>query len=213
MFDALLMIYYEEYKETRRKLKVSDYILLVLFVAFIISFWIFAMFGKNISALISLILFIGDIVIIVKRAYKLPQYEREDMLKRKRKRIDALIALLKEDAVKMYDIDSIELLIRQAKEYEKKDEEKIAKKSFGSFFSIVVYPIIAGISGIVVKNISDEQIVTLGITVMFLLIFAFFVYSIIYPEIKKNENKYKIIAIDMRADLELIMNDLKKAEN
>ena len=72
MFDALLMIYYEEYKETRRKLKVSDYILLVLFVAFIISFWIFAMFGKNISALISLILFIGDIVIIVKRAYKLP---------------------------------------------------------------------------------------------------------------------------------------------
>lgn len=213
MFDALLMIYYEEYKETRRKLKVSDYILLVLFVAFIISFWIFAMFGKNISALISLILFIGDIVIIVKRAYKLPQYEREAMLKRKRKRIDALIALLKEDAVKMYDKDSIELLIRQAKEYEKKDEEKIAKKPFGSFFSIVVYPIIAGISGIIVKNISDEQIVTLGITVMFLLIFAFALYSIIYPEIKKNENKYKIIATDMRADLELIMNDLKKAEN
>ena len=107
----------------------------------------------------------------------------------------------------------IELLIRQAKEYEKKDEEKIAKKSFGSFFSIVVYPIIAGISGIIVKNISDEQIVTLGITVMFLLIFAFALYSIIYPEIKKNENKYKIIATDMRADLELIMNELKKAEN
>lgn len=64
-----------------------------------------------------------------------------------------------------------------------------------------------------VKNISDEQIVTLGITVMFLLIFAFALYSIIYPEIKKNENKYKIIATDMRADLELIMNDLKKAEN
>ena len=107
----------------------------------------------------------------------------------------------------------IELLIRQAKEYEKKDEEKIAKKSFGSFFSIVVYPIIAGISGIIVKNISDEQIVTFGITVMFLLIFAFALYSIIYPEIKKNENKYKIIATDMRADLELIMNNLKKAEN
>lgn len=53
----------------------------------------------------------------------------------------------------------------------------------------------------------------LGIMVMFLLIFAFFVYSIIYPEIKKDENKYKIIAIDMRADLSLIMNDLKKAEN
>ena len=53
----------------------------------------------------------------------------------------------------------------------------------------------------------------LGITVMFLLIFAFALYSIIYPEIKKNENKYKIIATDMRADLELIMNDLKKAEN
>ena len=47
----------------------------------------------------------------------------------------------------------------------------------------------------------------LGITVMFLLIFAFFVYSIIYPDIKKNENIYKIIAIDMRADLSLIMND------
>lgn len=45
---------------------------------------------------------------------------------------------------------------------------------------------------------------------MFLLIFAFALYSIIYPEIKKNENKYKIIATDMRADLELIMNDLKK---
>ena len=29
----------------------------------------------------------------------------------------------------------------------------------------------------------------------------------------KNENKYKIIATDMRADLELIMNNLKKAEN
>jgi len=53
----------------------------------------------------------------------------------------------------------------------------------------------------------------LGITVMFLLIFAFALYSIIYPEIKKNENKYKIIATDMRADLELIMNNLKKAEN
>ena len=103
----------------------------------------------------------------------------------------------------------IELLIRQAKERWR----KIAKKSFGSFFSIVVYPIIAGISGTIVKNISDEQIVTLGITVMFLLIFAFALYSIIYPEIKKNENKYKIIATDMRADLELIMNDLKKAEN
>lgn len=88
----------------------------------------------------------------------------------------------------------IELLIRQAKEYEKKDEEKIAKKSFGSFFSIVVYPIIAGISGIIVKNISDEQIVTLGITVMFLLIFAFALYSIIYPEIKKNENKFLQVA-------------------
>lgn len=48
---------------------------------------------------------------------------------------------------------------------------------------------------------------------MFLLIFAFALYSIIYPEIKKNENKYKIIATDMRADLELIMNELKKAEN
>ena len=46
---------------------------------------------------------------------------------------------------------------------------------------------------------------------MFLLIFAFALYSIIYPEIKKNENKYKIIATDMRADL--VMNDLKKAEN
>lgn len=45
---------------------------------------------------------------------------------------------------------------------------------------------------------------------MFLLIFAFALYSIIYPEIKKNENKYKIIATDMRADLELIMNDKKK---
>ena len=42
---------------------------------------------------------------------------------------------------------------------------------------------------------------------MFLLIFAFALYSIISPEIKKNENKYKIIATDMRADLELIMND------
>lgn len=195
MFDALLMIYYEEYKETRRKLKVSDYILLVLFVAFIISFWIFAMFGKNISALISLILFIGDIVIIVKRAYKLPQYEREAMLKRKRKRIDALIALLKEDAVKMYDKDSIELLIRQAKEYEKKDEEKIAKKSFGSFFSIVVYPIIAGISGIIVKNISDEQIVTLGITVMFLLIFALLYTQLFIRRSRKMKINIKLLQL------------------
>ena len=32
-------------------------------------------------------------------------------------------------------------------------------------------------------------------------------------ERKKYENIYKIIATDMRADLELIMNDLKKAEN
>ena len=89
--------------------------------------------------------------------------------------------------------------------------KKNSKKIIWKFFLNCCIP--DNISGIIVKNISDEQIVTLGITVMFLLIFAFALYSIIYPEIKKNENKYKIIATDMRADLELIMNDLKKAEN
>ena len=91
--------------------------------------------------------------------------------------------------------------------------KKNSKKIIWKFFLNCCIPDNRGISGTIVKNISDEQIVTLGITVMFLLIFAFALYSIIYPEIKKNENKYKIIATDMRADLELIMNDLKKAEN
>lgn len=86
------------------------------------------------------------------------------------------------------------MLIRQAKEYEKKDEEN-SKKIIWKFFSIVVYPIIAGISGTIVKNISDEQIVTLGITVMFLLIFAFALYSIIYPEIKKMKINIKLLQL------------------
>lgn len=212
------MIYYilEEYKNgiykknnmrLFKELKLEEKVMLILLISSIIGFLGFILFGKIIVAAISVAVLIVDTIVIMKYAdtHWGKFTNMDSMEKYKEEKIDRIINLLKDERIDMYDKKSIKWLIRMCNVILKKSEKIIFLNPIKTFFSMIIYPIIAAVAAIVIKDMNPNDILKIATLVVGILTVIFAMFFMIYPSIDEYMNKKNKMIETFKDDLEYIL--------
>lgn len=211
------MFYYilEEYKNDIYKknnlrlfkeLKWEEKIMLIALISSSIGFIGFILFGKIVLAAISVVILLIDIIVMMK--YSDTHWKKtnmESMKNYKEEKIDGIIKLLKDERIDMYDEKSIKWLINTCNAICENTEKSKFLNPIKTFFSMIVYPIIAAVAAIVIKDMNPNEILKIATLVVGILTELFAMFYMIYPIVDEHLNKKNKMIEIFKDDLEYII--------
>ena len=209
MFTAILTKYYEDiYKAFIRKITRIEIMLYVFIGVEAISILISASINCHRAEIIALGSFVATIIGTGVYLNKITEKQKSDTIEMKRDRINKLKEMLKEDTVAMGNAEHIRVLITQAKEFEAEKNDFSQFENFKNFFFMIIYPILTSITAIIIKDMSDVDIITLAIVGIGFIFCVYAIVALLTPQLQRYLNKYHDAAKIMRRDLEIILADM-----
>jgi len=211
------MFYYilEEYKNDIYKknnlrkfkeFKLEEKVMLIVLIASAIGFLGFILFGKIILAAISVIVLLIDTIVMMK--YSDTHWKKanlDSMKKYKEIKIDGITKLLKDERIDMYDEKSLKWLINTCNMIRENTEKSKFLNPIKTFFSMIIYPIIAAVAAIVIKDMNSNDILKIATLVVGMLTEIFAIFYMIYPTVDEYLNKKKKMIETFKDDLEYII--------
>lgn len=160
------------------------------------------------------IVFVVFLIIMMLFFIKESEYSKctnlQSMQLYKEKRIDTLMDLLKKEEIDMYDNEAIGWLIEMSDNYVGKHTRDNVFDPIKSYFIMIIYPIICATSAIVASDMKVDDVVSIAILIIGVLIELFAIGFVIYPIVKDFMNRNNIMAETFKEDLQYIRVKMKK---
>lgn len=204
MLNMLLQVYEKKIlQEGRKDLRWFGLLYIVICSVSMFFYLLFGVMRKYIAAVIAIAVLIIVSIIFMIIVNKFVKYDEQSLKRYKEETVDKFRIILKE--AELDRKTTIEVIISQCEEYEKRKGSNLFGEWFKSVFTLIVYPIITACAAIIVKDMSDQHKIEWSIFIICMIIIVYIMFTLLYPVIDGFVNKYKIIAKMMRQDLEYIL--------